>query len=85
MEPKPNQPKINHYKYMKQKVKSTKVKDKNEKFHNCIAEWDEEEEIEEKMTTPISVLEHYKKYTNHDIYNAVPLSKLARISVVYLS
>ena len=44
-------------------MKSIEVKDKNEKFHNCIAEWDEEENIEEKLTTPISVLEHYKKYT----------------------
>ena len=35
---------------MKQKVKSQ-------------AEWDEEEDTEEKLTTPLSVPEHYKKYT----------------------
>ena len=32
METKPSQPKVNHYKFMKQKVKSTDVKDGNEVF-----------------------------------------------------
>ena len=34
VETKPNQPKINHYKYMKQSVKSSEEKDKNEKFQD---------------------------------------------------
>ena len=36
-EPKPNQPKINHYKYMKQKAKSTKMRDKKE-CHKALQE-----------------------------------------------
>ena len=62
METKTNQPKINHYKYMKQKVKSKKILNKNKRFQDCLAEWDEEEDTKEKLTTPISVWEHYKKY-----------------------
>ena len=42
------QPKINHYQYMKQKVKSEKDKTKNKTFKDCQAEWDEEEDTEEK-------------------------------------
>ena len=63
METKPNQPKMNHYKFMKQKVKSTNAKDKNETFQDCLAKWDKGEDAEEKSTTPISVPKHYKKYT----------------------
>ena len=48
---------------MKQKVKSGKDKTKNKTFKDCQAEWDEEEDTEEKLTIPLSVLEHYKKYT----------------------
>ena len=59
---KPRQPKVNHYKFMKQKVKSTYAKNGNETFQYCLAKWDEEEDMEEKITTPLSVLEHYKKY-----------------------
>ena len=54
---------MNHYKYIKQKVKSTKAKNKNETFQNCQSNWEEEEDTEEKLTTPISVPKHYKKYT----------------------
>ena len=35
METKPSQPKDNHYKFMKQKVKSTDVKNGNEMFKDC--------------------------------------------------
>ena len=59
----PIQPKINHYQYMKQKVKSGKDKTKNKTFKDCQAEWDEEEDTKEKQTTPLSVPEHYEKYT----------------------
>ena len=48
---------------MKQKVKSTKAKDKNEIFQDCQAKWEEEEDIKEKLMTLISVPKHYKKYT----------------------
>ena len=45
METKPSQPKINHYKFIKQKVKSTDVnKDGNKKFQDCLAKWEEEED-----------------------------------------
>ena len=44
----PIQPKINHYQYMKQKVKSGKDEIKNKTFKDCQAEWDEEEDTEEK-------------------------------------
>ena len=63
METKPSQPKVNHYKFKKQKVKSTDVKEENEMFKDCQAKWDKEEDTEEKLTTPLSVQEHYKKYT----------------------
>ena len=62
-EKQPTQPKINHYAYMKQKVKSKIDKTKNKTFKDCQAEWDEEEDTEEKLTMPISVPKHYKKYT----------------------
>ena len=61
-ETKPTQPKLNHYKYMKQKVKSDDTNNKNDIFKDCQAEWDKEEDTEEKLTTPLSVPEHYKKY-----------------------
>ena len=48
---------------MKQKVKPGKDKTKNKTFKDCQAEQDEEEDTEEKRTTPLSVPEHYKKYT----------------------
>ena len=57
---------MNHYKYMKQKVKSTNAKNGNKTFEDCLVEWNEEEDIEEKLTTRISVLEHYKRYTVKD-------------------
>ena len=63
METKSSQPKINHYKFMKQKVKSTDIKNKNNTFQDYLAKWDKEEDTEEKLTMPISVSEHYKKYT----------------------
>ena len=62
-EKQPTQPKINHYAYMKQKVKSKNDKTKNKTFKDCQTKWDEEEDTEEKLTTPLSVPEHYKKYT----------------------
>ena len=48
---------------MKQKVKSTKAKEKSETFQDCQEKWDKEEDTKENLTTPISVIEHYKKYT----------------------
>ena len=63
MEKKPTQAKINHYIYMIQKVKSDDVKDKNDIFKDCQAKWNKEEETEDKLTTPLSVPEHYKKHT----------------------
>ena len=62
METKLTQPKMNHYKYMKQKVKSIDAKDKKETFQDCLAKWDKEEDMEEKLTRSISVPKHYKKY-----------------------
>ena len=59
----PTQPKINHYKYMKQKVKANETDNGLDIFKDFQAEWDEEEDTKEKLTTPISVPEHYKKYT----------------------
>ena len=55
---KPNQPKINHYKFMKWKVKSSKTKDKGGKFQDFLAKRDKQEENEEKLATPISVPQH---------------------------
>ena len=63
METKPTQPKVNHYKFMKQKVKSTDAKDGKEIFKDCQKKWDKEEDTKEKLTTPLSVPKHYKKYT----------------------
>ena len=63
MEPKPTQPKINHYKYMKQKVKSDDAKEKKDIFKDCQANWYKEDDTKDKLTIPLSVLEHYKKYT----------------------
>ena len=57
------QPKVNHYKFMKEKVKLDDAKNGNKTFQDCLAEWNKEEDTEEKLTTPISVLEHYKNYT----------------------
>ena len=34
---------MNHYKYMKQKVKSDDTKQEKEDSHNCLAEWDKNE------------------------------------------
>ena len=48
---------------MKQKGKSIDAKNKNETFQDCLPKWNKEQNTEEKLTTPISVLEHYKKYT----------------------
>ena len=62
-EKKPTQPKINHYAYMKQKVKSKTDETKNKTFKDCQAKWDEEEDTVEKLTTPLSVPDHYKRYT----------------------
>ena len=62
-ETKPTPPKLNHYKYMKQKVKSNDTNNKNDIFKDCQAEWDKGEDTKEKLTTPLSVPpEHYKKY-----------------------
>ena len=66
MKTKPNQPKIKHYKYMKQKVKSTEVQNKNKRFQDCLVNQVKEEDTKEKLTRPISVPEHYKKYTVED-------------------
>ena len=52
---------------MKQKVKSADVKDKNKVFKDFQAKWDKEEDTKEKLTTPLSVLEHYKKYTIEEL------------------
>ena len=38
------QPKLNHYKYMKQKVKPIDINNKNDIFKDCQAEWDKEED-----------------------------------------
>ena len=59
----PTQTKINHYKYMKQKVKTNDTNDRLDIFKDCQEKWDKGEDTEEKLTTPLSVLEHYKKYT----------------------
>ena len=58
---KPTQPKLNHY--MKQKVKLDDTNKKNDIFKDCQGEWDKQEDTEEKLTTPLGILEHYKKYT----------------------
>ena len=47
---------------MKQKVKSEDTNHRNDIFKDCQAEWDKEEDSEEKLTTPLSVLKHYKIY-----------------------
>ena len=57
------QSKMNHYKYMKQKVKSTDIKNGNDTFQDCLAKCGKEEDTKEKLTMPISVSEHCKKYT----------------------
>ena len=62
-ETKLTQTKLNHYKYMKQKVKSDDTNNGNDIFQDCQAEWDKEEDTKEKLTTPLSVPEPYKKYT----------------------
>ena len=48
---------------MKQKVKSNDTNNKNDIFKDCQAKWDKEEDTKEKLTTSLSVPEHYKKYT----------------------
>ena len=63
METKLTQPKMSHYKYVKQKVKSTKAKDANKTLQDGQVKWDKEEDTKEKLTTPTSVPENYKKYT----------------------
>ena len=60
-EPKPTQPKINHYKYMKQNVKSNDAKQDNKYFSIFLAEWDENENMEENLMMPISVPSHCKR------------------------
>ena len=49
VETKPNQPKISHYKYMKQKVKLAKTKATKEKYQDCQVEWDKHKENEENF------------------------------------
>ena len=44
------------------KSKQTKVLKLLEKFEDCQEEWGSDEEEEDKLTTPISVPSHYKKY-----------------------
>ena len=61
-ETKLTQPKLNHYKYMKQKLRSDDTNNGNDIFKDCQVEWDKEEDTEEKLTTSLSVPEHYKKY-----------------------
>ncbi|MCO5560570.1 hypothetical protein L7F22_014185 [Adiantum nelumboides] len=66
IDPKPckNTPKANHYALMKKKLKSKQGDVENETFKDCLAEWDESgDQEEDKLTTPISVPAHYKKYT----------------------
>ena len=46
METKQNKLKVNHYKYMKQKVISKEIKDKNKKFQDFLVEWDKKEDTE---------------------------------------
>ena len=44
-------------------MKSLETKDEKEKFQDCLAEWNKQEDTEEKLITPVSVPKHYKKYT----------------------
>ena len=50
-----------HY-HLKMKSKQTKVLKLSKKFEDCQEEWGSDEKEEDKLTTPISVPSHYKKY-----------------------
>ena len=50
-----------HY-HLKMKSKQTKALKLPKKFEDCQEEWGSNQEEEDKLTTPISVPSHYKKY-----------------------
>ena len=50
-----------HY-HLNMKSKHTKALKLPKKFEDCQEEWGSNEEDEDKLTTPISVPSHYKKY-----------------------
>ena len=54
--------KENRYQFTKNKVKSEETKLQKDDFQGCLAGWAESREMEEKMTTSISILAHYKRY-----------------------
>ena len=62
------------------KSKQTKVLKLLEKFEDCQEEWGSDEKDKDKLTTPISVPSHYKKY-NVDKRKIV-VQKLDRENVI---
>ena len=67
-----------HY-HLKMKSKQTKALKLPEKFEDCQEEWGSDEE-EDKLTTPISVPSHYKKYEVEE--RKIVVQKLDREKVV---
>ena len=50
-----------HY-HLKKKIKRIKALKLPENFEDCQEEWELDEEDKDKLTTPISVPSHFKKY-----------------------
>ena len=53
----------NHYELMKKRLKTVEIRKGKEEFKDCLLEWEDLDTDEDKLTTPISVPSHYKKYT----------------------
>ena len=53
----------NHYELMKKRLKTIAASEGKEDFKDCLSEWEALDTDEDKLTTPISVPSHYKKYT----------------------
>ena len=53
----------NHYELMKKRLKTVEIRKGKEEFKDCLSEWEDLDTDEDKLTTPISVPSHYKKYT----------------------
>ena len=52
----------NHYELMKKRLKTVATSKGKEDFKDCLSEWEALDTDEEKLTSPISVPSHYKKY-----------------------
>ncbi|WP_208972713.1 hypothetical protein, partial [Escherichia coli] len=60
---KANKQKGNHYELMKKRLKTKETNKGDVSFKDYLSDWEESDTDGEKLTTPISVPSHYKKYT----------------------